>query len=558
MLRSLAIHDFAIIDHLEVEFGPGFTAITGETGAGKSILVDALALLLGDRADSSQVREGCRQAELHASFELPEAHPARDWLEAQALDDDDLVMLRRLIPADGSSRAWINGRPATISQLRELGTLLVEIFGQHEHQRLGHPAEQREWLDRQVDTNIRQAVAHAAARWSRANAELQQLAAEAGSEAERELLQFQLRELEAAAPQVGEFEQLEAEQRRLASVDTLKSAVAEALEALSGDRDQAADHLIHLALRAIERMRDEAAELGSAAELLETAAVHLDEATRTLQRFQDGLEHDPGRLAEVEQRLERLLGLARKHRVAPDELPAILASLDKRLEAIENFDARRTELEQARDQTHSEWAERARALSDARREAAERLAGKVQAALAELGMADARIAFEIEHDPAMRVSPHGADRIELMFSANPGVAPRPLAKVASGGELSRLSLAMIIAGGDDDGDRVRVFDEVDAGVGGETAHAVGRFLKRAGRHTQAFCVTHLAQVAAFADHQWRVSKHKADGQTRVTLEALTAQPRITEIARMLGGADSESARSHARDLLEMAKTQPAP
>jgi DNA repair protein RecN (Recombination protein N) len=549
MLRSLAIRDFTIIERLELEFADGFGAITGETGAGKSILVDALAQLLGDRGDSTLVAEGSTQADLTAAFELEAGHPARGWLSEQAMEAEDLLLLRRVIPADGSSRAWINGQPVTIAQLRELGRLLVEIHGQHEHQRLGQSAHQRQWLDRQVDRQALERVIAATVAHAKARAALDALLAEAGNPAERELVEFQLRELDKLNLIEGELEQLEIEQRRLASVDDLQRGTGLALDALSGDDGNSASHQVNQALRALDPLTDRAPELIEAREMLATAAVNLEEAARTVLRLRDELEHDPERLAEIEGRLARVLELARKHRIEPATLPAHTDSLRRRLERMSGFDQQRQALEDELARTESGWREQALVLYKQRRRAADTLAKSVEDALAQLGMQEAKVEFAIEHDEQAPVSPHGADRVEILFSANPGQSPRPLARIASGGELSRFSLALIIAAGDSGRETVRIFDEIDAGVGGETAHAVGRFLRQVGRGGQALCVTHLAQVAACADSQWKVSKEKARDRTRVALQRLDHDARIDEIARMLGASGSESARRHAEALL---------
>jgi len=553
MLRSLAIRDFTIIDRLDLEFSDGFGAITGETGAGKSILIDALAQLLGERGDSTLVAGGARQADLTATFEIDAAHPAQAWLEEHALDGEELVLLRRVIPAEGASRAWINGQPSTIAQLRALGDLLVEIHGQHEHQNLTRAAWQRQWLDRHVDESVRLAVAASADKHARAVEALEELRAEAGTPAERELLAFQVNELTSLALAEGELEQLEQEQRRLGSVDDLKRGIGNALDALTGDQQSGATAALHLAIRALDPLRENEPELSEAGEMLATAEVNLEEASRLLQRLQDNLEHDPERLAEVEQRLTRAMDLARKHRVEPERLPELTGRLQQRLERIDSHEQRREALESALAEDDQHWRACARKLFNARKKAGTKLSGDIAAALARLGMDGARVEFALEHDDQAEVSRHGADRIEILFSANPGQAPRPLARIASGGELSRFSLAMIVATADAGHGQVRIFDEIDAGVGGETAHAVGRFLHRAARGGQAFCVTHLAQVAACADAQWRVVKQPESDATRVAIERLDKDQRIEELARMLGSASSSAGRKHASALLREAR-----
>lgn len=550
MLRSLAIRNFTIIDSLELEFDDGFGAITGETGAGKSILIDALSQLLGDRAESGLVAEGADRSDLTATFDLPADHPASAWLTEQALEDEALV-LRRVIPASGSSRAWINGQPAAIGQLREIGALLVDIHGQHEHQRLTSPSRQRQWLDRQVEPSIRAEVREAAASHARCREELEQLEREAGLGQDLEYLRYQLEELEELSLERGEFERLDRQQRRLASVDELQRAYAEALSMLDGE-DRAAIALGHDAQRVLQTVSDRESALGEVLEMLETARVNLGEAASAVQRLADRLENDPDELERVEQRMSRAIAMARKHGVEPAALPDTHAALRDRLERLSEYRERRAVAERRISDARDDWKKACERLSSARREAADALEREIATALAELGMTDATIAFRIDPDLERPVSATGADEVEILFSANPGQSPAPLKRVASGGELSRLGLALIIAAGEDAGGRVRIFDEIDAGVGGETAHAVGRFLKRASSGGQAFCVTHLAQVAAFADQQFRVVKTPRGSSTAVAVERLDADQRVVELARMLGAADARTSREHARAMLESA------
>lgn len=547
MLRSLAIRNFTIIDQLDLAFEPGFGAITGETGAGKSILIDALGQLLGDRAESTLVAEGSRQADLTAAFALADDHPARAWLQDQAMEDEEELLLRRVIPAEGASRAWINGQPAAIGQLREIGAMLVEIHGQHEHQRLMDTGYQREWLDRQLPDRDLDAVAECARGFAKRKKELETLIAEAGSDG-IEMMQFQLAELDRLDLQEGEFDQLEVDQRRLASVDELQRAYADALDALDGEQYAAAG-LAQRAHRSLEALVDREPELADILEMIRTARVNLDEAGSALQRLNGSLENDPARLEEVEQRLARAISLARKHGVEPGALPEFQADLRRRVDRIDQFQAEREAAEQRRNEALEQWRERARGLHAARARAAKRVSEKVAGALAELGMNEARLEFELDFDPEAPVSATGADRVEILFSANPGQSPRPLKRVASGGELSRLSLAMIIAAAESAEGRVRIFDEIDAGVGGETAHAVGVFLKQASAAGQALCVTHLAQVAARADYQLRVEKRPEKAATRVNIHRLDDEQRVVELARMLGSADSETSQRHAETML---------
>jgi len=552
MLRSLVISNFTIIDRVELDFEAGFGAITGETGAGKSILIDALGQLLGDRAESALVAEGSRQADLSAEFVLDPAHPALEWLRDQALDDEsDCLLLRRVIPADGASRAWINGQQAAIGQLREIGSLLVEIHGQHEHQRLMDSAYQRDWLDREVAGKLLAAVADSARNYREQCKALETLIAEAGG-GDGEMMQYQLAELDRLELGEGEFEQLEIDQRRLASVDELRRGYTLALEALNGEAQSAAA-LTNSAQRALEAIADREPGLAEVLEMITTAQVNLDEAGSAVQRLNDKLEIDPERLERVEQRLARTISLARKHGVEPAALPEVHGRLRLRVERMDQFQAEREAAEKQVEAALARWRESAAALHSARERAADELCAKAAGALGELGMPEARLAFDLELDPEAPVSSKGADRVEMLFSANPGQSPRPVKRVASGGELSRLSLALIIAGGEQARGRVRIFDEIDAGIGGETAHSVGRFLKQASTAGQAFCVTHLAQVAARADHQFQVDKQAAGKSTRISIRQLDGDERVAELARMLGSTDSETGRRHAESLLESAE-----
>ncbi|WP_376690181.1 DNA repair protein RecN [Wenzhouxiangella sp. EGI_FJ10409] len=549
MLRHLAIRHFAIISEVEIDIEPGFTAITGETGAGKSILVDALGLLLGDRAESGLIAEGHKQAELEAVFRLDEDDPARHWLAEQALEEGDELILRRVLTAPSGSRAWINGRSATVGQLSELGGLLVEIHGQHEHQQLEKPAVQRRLLDRQIDGKTVEAVAETYRHWHEARQALDVLESELGDSDRLDLLRFQVRELSDLALADREFESLELEQERLARSDDVRLAVVQAGNALDSDEGPGARSLLHQAIQALEPVRELESELDETTRMLEEARINIDEALAALERLGSEDEGDPERLATVNRRLEKALDLARKHRVQPGELPALAHELSERLESLENQGERREKLGRDLEQGLERWREASRQLTRARSKAAADLSGKITARLGDLGMDTADFAFRVEADADASPSDHGMDRVRIEFSANPGQPMQPLSKVASGGELSRVALALMIAADRQDGPKTRIFDEVDAGVGGETAHIVGQFLREAAGTGQAMCVTHLAQVAARADHQLWVRKEKSKGTTALMIESLDAQARQREIARMLGSADSEKSRAHAAELL---------
>lgn len=560
MLRSLSIRDYVILDDLNLSFEDGFTAITGETGAGKSLLVDVLSLLLGGRAEGSLAAAGARQAELSALFELPPGHPAFEWLQEQSLDDESTCLLRRVLPADGASRGWINGRPATMGQLKALGALLVDIHGQHEHQRLTDAAAQRAWLDAQIEPAVFEPVTEATQAWRNARRSLDDLETEAGDARDQEFLAFQHRELETLALMDGEFAELETEQQRLSSTDDLLRASAAALEALDGPRGDggppAVRELLMTCLNVLDQSADMDPELACIAGLLKESAINVDEAIGALERHADSIEANPERLAEVDRRMGDALTLARKHRVEPEQLPALTSELGGKLARMQGFDTERTRLIRAVESARKRWLDAAQSLSKARRRTADELAATINDHLAELGMEDAGVSIRIDSDEDAPVSDSGMDRVEILFSANPGQPPQPLRRIASGGELSRFSLAMVAAVSHPKSGRVGIFDEVDAGVGGETAHAVGRFLQRAARGGQAFCVTHLAQVAARADHQYRVIKSAVDGKTRTRVDVLDAKDRRKEVARMLGSSDSDRGLAHAEELLAAAESRP--
>lgn len=549
MLRALSIRHFAIIDQVDLEFAPGFCVISGETGAGKSILIDALGLILGERASAGLVATNEAQADLSAEFELPKESPALAWLREQALDEDQQLIIRRVIPADGSSRAWINGRSATISQLAEIGEQLVEIHGQHAHQLLGRPAVQRQLLDREVSPALLSRVTDAYASWQEADTALAQFEKDCGDLAQMELLRFQFSELETLSLQPGEYEMLEQEQERLARSDEIRASLASARRALDDDSGPSVRDLLISACSAIERVADLHPQLAGIATLLGESRINIDEAIAELERASDSEEDDPQALEQINRRLEKALDLARKHRIRPEQLAELQATLSARLDSFDQQNERRQKLQLEVDASLKAWLQAAEELSTARRAAAEPLAARVAERLAELGMDQARVVIGIEEAKDCSPNPHGKDHIRILLSANPGQAVQPIQKVASGGELSRVSLALMISSGRESDVPARVFDEVDAGIGGETAHAVGRFLREAAAGTQAFCVTHLAQVAARADHHYRVQKTSSGGKTRIRVEALSAEDREQELARMLGSRDSASSLAHARELL---------
>jgi DNA repair protein RecN (Recombination protein N) len=557
MLRALSIRQFAIIEQLELEFEPGFTAITGETGAGKSILIDALGQVIGHRADSALIAPGSKQAELSARFELEPGSPALAWLDDQAMAEDHDLLIRRILPTQGSSRAWINGHSATIGQLDQLGRLLIEIHGQHAHQRLTRNEIQRRLVDQQLPGSELNRTRGAFRAWRQARDEHQAFEAEAGDPAQIDLLRFQCRELEDLALDDGEFERLEIEQERLARSDEIQASAIRARTALDGDDGPTARSLLLDAGSALDRVRTLDPAFAAIHELLDEARINIDEVISELERFTSDEPVEPNRLEAINRRLGAALDLARKHRVQPAELPELHRRLENKLEQLDNMDSRRKTLAVELDHALQAWEDAADQLSAARARVAETLAAGVNRRLGELGMDNARIDFDVSPETDADPAAHGRDRVEILFTGNPGQPMRSLSRVASGGELSRVSLALMLAAGPGEGPVSRVFDEVDAGIGGETAHVVGRFLRQAAGAGQTFCVTHLAQVAASADHQLSVQKQHSGETTSIRIETLDPRGREDEIARMLGSAESTKSRAHAREMLAVGRGKSA-
>ncbi len=558
VLVHIALRDLAIVERLELALGPGMTAITGETGAGKSILVDAVGLALGDRAEPGLVRAGAERAEVSLVFDLERVPAARAWLAERELDEGAELVLRRTVGADGRSRGWINGRPVTMQALQELGALLVDVHGQHAHQSLVRPETQRELLDAHGGHGeLRAAVAEAWERWRAALGELETLEGAGGGRDERlDLLRYQTAELETLGLDAEGIAALEAEHRRLAHAGRLLEGARAALDGLYEAEAASAHALLARAAGELERLAGVDPALEPARALVDEALIRVDEAAGALRDYLDGLELDPERLAEVERRLGQLHDLARKHRVRPEELPAVLERLRAELDALESAGERLEALREEATRAEAAWREAAARLGEARRRTAAALSEAVTAAMAELGMAGGRFGVAVE--PAREPARHGADAISFRVTANPGQPLRPLARVASGGELARIALAFQMIAAEASPIPCLIFDEVDSGVGGRVAEIVGRELRRLGERRQVLCVTHLPQVAACAHHQVRVDKRLARGRTRVEASPLDGEGRVEEIARMLGGLEvTERTRAHARELLERAARSPS-
>ena len=558
MLRALSIRDYVIVERLDLELADGFTALTGETGAGKSILVDAVKLTLGDRADAGVVRAGAAKADLSADFDAASLPDVRAWLAAQDLDDGDgSCLVRRTIDSNGRSRAFVNGRPATVAQLKELGEMLVDIHGQHDHQLLVKRERQRELLDAFAGaTPLAADVAQRHAAWRRvADQRLAREGAQRTSARERELVGHEVRDLESLAFDPVRWQEDQAEHRRLAHAQELIATVSECAEALDESDSAAANVLAHASARlaaaaaldpTLEHVRREA----------EGAAEQAREAAQQLRRYLQRLEVDPGRLGQLDARIKAVVDSARKYRVDPAELPAALAERRARLAELggeESLEALRAQ-EAANEKAFREAATK---LSQVRREAARRLGSEVTATMQRLAMSGGRL--EVALESLETPSAGGLEAVELRVAAHTGQPLAPLAKVASGGELSRLSLAIQVLLSGQASVPTLVFDEVDSGIGGGVAEVVGQLLQSLARHHQVLSVTHLPQVAVHARTQLRVAKQASARGTVASVEPLDAAARIDEIARMLGGIRiTETTRRHADEMLQNARAAGTP
>jgi len=559
MLQALFVKDFAIVGEAEIGFEPGLTVVTGETGAGKSLMVDCLLLLAGQRADSGIVRHGSERAELIADFDLNDAPAAKQWLAQEEFDDGDGCQLRRVIRAEGASRAWINGRPATLAQMQTLAEKLIEIHGQHEHQALLDKTSQLALLDAFGDhAALLPPVAALAARWRAIDARMRELQGDHDHSERIALLSHQVEELERHALEPAEIDSLNETYKRLANAGNLIQGTSALAELLDGEGEYSLLRLVHRARTEIARLAQADPELAATGDLLDTAGVQLDEANNALARYRDALDLDPEKLAEAEAQIAKLHELGRKHRMPVVELKNHAQTLRDELETLQGAGAALIKLERERGDVERDYRAAAAKLSAARAAAATTLGNKVSGLMDELGMAGGR--FEVEIEPSEKAAPdaQGLERVEFLVSANPGQPARALRRVASGGELSRISLAIEVAalGSDDasaDAIATMVFDEVDSGIGGAVAEVVGQKLRRLGARRQVLCVTHLAQVAAQGHHHLRVAKSSDGASTQTQIEALDAKARRDEIARMLGGVEiTRQTLAHAKQMLESA------
>jgi DNA repair protein RecN (Recombination protein N) len=554
MLTHLQIRDFAIVVHLELDLTSGMSAVTGETGAGKSIMIDALGLLLGDRADSTVIRQGAERADISATFDLRDLPDLQNWLTEQALGGaDEECHLRRVISQNGRSRAYIDGSPQPLQMLRDFGERLVDIHGQHAHQSLFKRDMQRQLLDDYADNQaLLTELASKYRQWLEVGQRLENLRKHSDEKAaQRDLLHYQVRELQGLNLSDGELLELEAEHVRLANADRLLASCQRAVTQLYESDEFSVQKLLGQVLDEITSLSDLDPQLVGTGELLNGALIQVGEASDELRRYLQRIELDPGRFSWVEERLADIQTLARKHRLDPQALPDLLKRLQGELEELENVEYHQETLQKRLEEAWQDYQNSAQTLSKRRTTHAAELAKRVSEAMQDLGMQGGR--FEISLSRQDRPTLQGLEKVEFLVSANPGQPLKSLAKVASGGELSRISLAIQVIAARSARIPTLIFDEVDVGIGGGVAEVVGRQLRALGETRQVLCVTHLPQVAAQAHHHLKVSKHTDEQSTYTMIDPLEPQARIEEIARMLGGVElTANTWAHAEEMIATA------
>lgn len=546
-LKRIALRDFVIVQALDLDLHGGFTALTGETGAGKSILIDAVQLALGARADAGVVREGAPQADICAEFECPAR--LKPWLEQGGFALEDTLLLRRVIDAQGRSRAWINGAPATATQLRTVGEQLLDIHGQHAWQSLTRPDAARELLDAYAGLQT-QPLRQLWSVWRSARQALEHaMAAQDSLQRERERLQWQISEVDKLAPGEDEWEELNAQHTRLSHAQALLDTAQSALFAIEDDEAGGLTALTR-AHGELEEQEHLDAEFKEIAEVLASGLAQIGDARHSLQTYLRRTELDPERLAELDSRLSLWMQFARRYKRQPAELPQLFAGWKdelRQLDASVDIDGLRS----AADAAQAQYEKAARALSQQRAKAAPKLSRAITQAMQGLGMQGGR--FEVAQSEADEPGPHGIDALAFLVAGHPGASPKPIGKVASGGELSRISLAIAVTTSELGEASTLIFDEVDSGVGGAVAETVGRLMHKLGQDRQVLAVTHLPQVAACADHHLVVAKRRDKQATTSTVTALAQDTRVAEVARMLGGERlSETTMAHAREMLQQA------
>ena len=561
MLKHLYIRNFAIIDELELNFNSGMTVLTGETGAGKSILLGALNLVLGDRADNDSIKQGCDFAEIVAEFDIQQLDDVCAWLVSQELNTDEECILRRRVAKDGRSRAYINSTPVNLQLIRELAEMLIDIHGQHEHQSMMKSSVQRQLLDDSAKHSpLREAVSNLFIELKLVEEQLQHLQLSSNEANDRlDLLRFQTQELDTLAVEENEYPSLNNQHRRMANAEKLQSTVEQAIQLLSADENSNVQSVLSHIIASLSDINDIDENLSPVSEMLTEALVHIDESVSLLQNYGDNIDLDPSQLAKIEQRIQSILDLARKHRVEPENLPALHQKLQKELDDIDHVDERLDELIIEQKELEEKYIKASERLSASRKKAATRLNKSITQAMQTLGMSGGK--FEITVKPSStRRSAYGLDQIEFTVTTNTGQACKPIARVASGGELARISLAIQMIIAKNSKIPSLIFDEVDSGVGGGIAEIVGQHLRllgqvKKGLANQVICITHLPQVASQAHHHLRVEKQTLNKQTSSHVITLDEEQRRQEIARMLSGVEvTEQSLAHANEMIERAQT----
>ncbi|MCL6415446.1 DNA repair protein RecN [Aestuariirhabdus sp. Z084] len=554
MLTHLSIRNFAIVDHLELDLKSGMTVVSGETGAGKSIMLDALGLALGDRSDSASVGQQDERAEIMASFDLSHCPQARKWLDERDLVQEQECILRRVITREGRSRGYINGSASPLSDLRELGEMLIDIHNQHEHQSLLKKETHQSLLDNWADCQeLASQTRQIWQQWQRQQQQLERLSSASEEEnARAQLLSYQLSELNALDPQEGEYEELESEYRQQANagqcVQSCQQVVQLCAESDSGNALQQLNNSLHL----LQELANNHAQLQESIDLLTSARIQIEEASGTLNHYLDHFEADPERLFELEERLNSFNSIARKHRISPNDLPGLSERLNDELGQLQCTDEQLEQLEKEVQSQQRHYQTQAKKLHRERERAAPRLAKAVSEQIRQLGMPQGQ--FSVDLKPLTEGNANGLEAIEFLVSANPGQPARPLRQVASGGELSRISLAIQVINAQTSTIPTLVFDEVDVGIGGGIAEVVGLRLRQLGEAGgQVICVTHQPQVASQGHHHLQVQKQSKRNHTHTRIESLEGNSRIEEVARMLGGMEmTDQTLAHAREMLERA------
>ncbi|MBX9912791.1 MAG: DNA repair protein RecN [Pseudomonadaceae bacterium] len=557
MLVHLAVHNYAIVEHLDLELNAGMSVITGETGAGKSIMLDALGLALGDRADSGVVRPGADKADILASFDLSNIADARNWLSERDLDQDGPCILRRVITAEGRSRSYINGTPCPQGDLKALGELLIDIHNQHEHQSLLKPDTHRRLLDEYAGSQeLARQVQLGAQRWRQTRNELERLSSASDEQrARQQLLNYQLEELDNLALGEHELPQLEQDHKALSNAESLLAACRVVLEQCSEQDSGNVLSSLTASLLRLAPFNNNSGALNEAVNLLASAQIQVEEAVGELNRFLDHFDADPARQQLLEDRLDAIYTLARKHRIQPSELNTLQQQLFDELENLNADDQATERLSEELTAYERHYQEKAAELSQLRSNAAHTLAAAVESEIQRLGMPGGRFSIELRSNNSAEPHPNGLELVELLVSANPGLPLKPLAKVASGGELSRISLAIQVITAQTSRVPTLVFDEVDVGIGGPTAEVVGQLLRRLGERGQVLTVTHLPQVAAQGHQHLFVHKARDSDATHTAVAQLSCEQRVEEIARMLGGVDlTNESLAHARKMVSTAQS----